>query len=70
MYLDTAVYKLSNKKKKKKDICFHFIQYIIKNGSIWLVYCPTNDMTVDMLTKALPSEKAKHFAFQLGLSAA
>ena len=54
---------------KHIDIRFHFIRYIVENGSIRLVYCPTDDMTANMLTKALPSAKAKHFASQLGLLA-
>ena len=32
-----------------------------------LVHCPTEDMTADLLTKPLPSAKAKHFAYSLGL---
>ena len=34
-----------------------------------LVYCPTDDMVADVLTKALPSPKVKHFAACLGLHA-
>jgi hypothetical protein len=52
---------------KHIDIRFHFIRWIVKNGSIKLVYCPTEDMVADALTKALPSPKAKHFASALGL---
>ena len=52
---------------KHIDIRYHFIRYIIEVGTIKLVYCPTNDMTADTLTKALPSVKAKHFATALGL---
>jgi len=55
---------------KHINIHFHFIHYIVKGGSIRLVYCLTDDMTADTLTKALPSMKAKHFASQLGLSPA
>ena len=43
------------------------ICYVIRNGSLRLKYCPTEDMTADVLTKALPSPKAKHFASALGL---
>ena len=53
---------------KHIDIRYHFIRYIIEAGTIKLVYCPTNDMTADTLTKALPSTKAKHFATALGLT--
>jgi hypothetical protein len=52
---------------KHIDIRFHFIRWIVKNGSIKLVYCPTEDMVADTFTKALPSPKAKHFAAALGL---
>ncbi|KAF7353238.1 Transcription factor [Mycena sanguinolenta] len=52
---------------KHIDIRYHFIRYVIANGTIRLVYCPTNDMVADTLTKALPSAKAKHFATALGL---
>ena len=52
---------------KHIDIRYHFIRFVIKNGSLKLVYCPTDDMTADSLTKALPIPKAKHFATSLGL---
>ena len=52
---------------KHIDICFHFICWIINDGKIRLIYCPTNDMVADTLTKALPSPKVKHFAIELGL---
>ena len=54
---------------KHIDIRFHFIRYIVEDGSIRLIYCPTDDMITDALTKALPSMKAKHFASQFGLMA-
>jgi hypothetical protein len=52
---------------KHIDIRWHFIRYSVENGSIELIYCPTEDMTADLLTKSLPSAKAKHFAHALGL---
>lgn len=55
---------------KHIDIRYHFICYVIEAGSIRLIYCPTDDMTADALTKALPSVKAKHFAAAMGLLAA
>ena len=53
---------------KHIDIRFHFIRWIIENGSIRLIYCPTDDMLADTLTKALLSPKVKHFAVELGLA--
>jgi hypothetical protein len=53
---------------KHIDIWCHFIQYIVEAGHIKLIYCPTHEMTADVLTKVLPSMKAKHFASALGLT--
>ena len=53
---------------KHIDIRFHFIRWIVENGSLCLVYCPTGEMVADALTKALPSPKVKHFASELGLA--
>ena len=47
---------------KHIDIRFHFIRWIVENGSLRLIYCPTDDMVADTLTKALPSPRVKHFA--------
>src|SRR6266545_3099900 len=52
---------------KHIDIQFHFIHWIVEEGSLRLVFCPTADMVTDALTKALPSPKVKHFAAELGL---
>ena len=52
---------------KHIDIRYHFIRFTIDKGFIHLLYCPTEDMVADTLTKALPSIKAKHFASKLGL---
>jgi hypothetical protein len=52
---------------KHIDLRYHFIRFVVQNGSIKLIYCPTDDMTADILTKALPNIKVKHFAMSLGL---
>jgi hypothetical protein len=52
---------------KHIDIRFYFIRWIVKNALLQLVYCPTDEMVADTLTKALPSSKVKHFAAELGL---
>ena len=55
---------------KHIDIRFHFIRLVCQKGYVRLIYCPTAEMTADILTKALPSLKVKHFANALGLRAA
>ena len=52
---------------KHIDMQYHFIQWVIKQGSLHLIYCPTNDIVANALTKALPSVKVKHFMAGLGL---
>ena len=54
---------------KHIDVRYHFIRWVVENGTLRLVYCPTADMLADTLTKALPSPKVKHFAECLGLRA-
>ena len=53
---------------KHINIQYHFIHYIIEASSIKLIYCPTDEQTADVLTKALPSMKAKHFVSAMGLT--
>jgi hypothetical protein len=53
---------------KHIDVQYHFIHWIVEKGAVRLVYCLTEDMVADTLTKALPSAKVKHFAVELGLS--
>jgi len=52
---------------KHIDIRYHFLRYLVENGDIRLVYCRTNDMVADLMTKPLPSMKVKHFTSRLGL---
>ena len=54
---------------KHIDVRYHWIRWVIEQGSLRLVYCPTDDMVADVLTKALPSVKVKQFAAGLGLRA-
>ena len=52
---------------KHIDIRYHFIRYIIEAETVKLIYCPTDKMTADTLTKALLNVKAKNFANALRL---
>jgi hypothetical protein len=52
---------------KHIDIRYHFICEQIGNGTLEVVYCPTNEMTADLLTKALAAFKFKPLVQALGL---
>ena len=52
---------------KHIDMQYYWICWVIEKGSIWLVYCPMDDMVADALTKVLPSTKVKYFTASLGL---
>ena len=54
---------------KHIDIHYYFIRSMLENGSIHLVYCPSDDMTADILTKPLPIAKIKCHVSSLGLHA-
>ena len=52
---------------KHIDIRWHFIKFCVEDGTINIVYCPTEDMTADILTKPLSLQKVKKFTAALGL---
>ena len=52
---------------KHIDVRYHFIQDVIKKGSISLIYCSTEDMMADTLTKPLPKWKTTLYNLSLGL---
>jgi hypothetical protein len=55
---------------KHIDIRFHFIRHSVESGVFQLIYCPTDDMVADILTKALPGWKVKGHTAALGLRSA
>jgi hypothetical protein len=52
---------------KHINVRYHWIHWVVEQGDIKVIYCPTDDMVTDALTKALPSAKVKHFATGLRL---
>jgi hypothetical protein len=52
---------------KHIDIWFHFIRKMIKDGTFNLIYCPTDEMTADILMKALRPTKSDFHMVGLGL---
>ena len=47
---------------------YHFIREKIESGEIKQVYCPTENMMADSLTKALTRDKHERFACAMGLT--
>jgi transposase InsO family protein len=52
---------------KHIDIRYHFIRYTVQSGALDVIYCPTEDMVADILTKALPKWKTIYHNSTLGL---
>jgi transposase InsO family protein len=52
---------------KHIDIRYHFIRQVITDNTLTLIYCPTDDMTADILTKSLPKWKVSTHICTLGL---
>jgi hypothetical protein len=52
---------------KHINVQYHWICWVVKQGAIKVIYCPTNNMVTNVLIKALPSAKVKHFAAELRL---
>ena len=49
------------KRTKHIDVKYHFIRERVEDKTIKLEFCPTSDMTADILTKGLPRPKmTKH----------
>lgn len=55
---------------KHIDIQYHYIREAVKNCLISLNYCPTEDMTADILTKALARPQFEKLRGMLGLRSA
>ena len=56
-----------HKHTKHVEIHFYFIRKLVEDGSIEIQYCPTEDQTPDIITKALRPEKYVKFRDKLGV---
>ncbi|KAF2345436.1 hypothetical protein FHG87_023809 [Trinorchestia longiramus] len=54
-------------RSKHIDIKFHYVRHLVRNKEIDLVYCPSNDMLADILTKGLSAEKFSRLRSKLGV---
>jgi len=51
---------------KHIDIRYHFIREALQNGEIDLCFCPTSEMTADVLTKPLSRNQFEHCHCSMG----
>jgi hypothetical protein len=65
--LDLARNARFSQKTKHIDIKYHFIRDHIQTGDVILEYLRTDDMTADILTKALPKASFNHLRAKLGI---
>jgi len=57
----------ASQRTKHIDIRYHYIREVIQEGKIQLEQCPTNEMTADVLTKALPSRRFEECRSEMGV---
>ena len=58
---------IQNQRVKHVDVKYHFLRDHISNGDVELVYCPTEDMIADALTKPLPAAQQTKLVSLMGL---
>jgi hypothetical protein len=56
-----------HQRTKHIDVQHHFIRELVEQGTVQLVYCATDDMVADVLTKPLPRDKHWRCCRALGL---
>ena len=56
-----------NSRTKHIDIKFHYVRQAIEDEVLKVDYCPTEDMTADILTKSLSRVKFEKFRTMLGV---
>ena len=54
-------------RKKHIDIQYHFIRECVQNGKIDLIYCPTEDMLADAMTKVLARDRHMDLLSKMGV---
>jgi hypothetical protein len=55
-------------RSKHIDIQYHFIAEKVKTGTIKVLWCGTNSMTADILTKPLSCKKFSKFVESMGMA--
>jgi hypothetical protein len=62
-----AMNPIQHQRVKHMDVKVHFLRDHLDKKDVTLLYCPTEDMVADILTKALPNVSHRKFTNLLGL---
>ena len=54
-------------RSKHIDIRYHYIRQLHQQGNVTLMYCPTERMTADVMTKAIPRGKFELLREMMGV---
>ena len=60
---------IHHQRTKHIDIQYHYIRERLRDNTVKLEYCPTEEMVADVLTKGLSKGKHSYFTEKLGLQA-
>jgi hypothetical protein len=58
---------IGHARMKHVDVTYHFLRDHVEKQDVKLVYCPTEDMVADVLTKALATREFRKFIQLMGL---
>ena len=58
---------VSHSRTKHIDIKYHYVREALSNGVIDLAYCPTEQMTADILTKPISHDRFETHRYRMGL---
>ena len=58
---------VSHNRTKHTDSKFHYVREALEDRTIDLIYCPTEQMTADILTKPLARQQFETFQLKMGL---
>ena len=63
----TAQNPVFHRRTKHIHIRYHYVREAVSDNTIKLVYCPTSEMTADLLTKTIPKDQYEYLREKLGL---
>ena len=58
---------ISHNRTKHIDIKFHYVREALEDNIVDLIYCPTEEMTADILTKPLARQQFETCRLKMGL---